>query len=447
MAEVPKEPPASPREAETTDDPNRSTSPSGRSDRTKPPPAPREFYDARYDVRALLGEGGMASVHVAFDPILLRDVALKRLAASRRDDADVQRFVVEAQITGQLDHPNIVPLHDLVLDANEPYFVMKVLGGKTFGQLMAETRAPRHPDALDELLGVLVKVCDAVAFAHSRGVVHRDLKPSNVMVDTFGRVYVMDWGLARVLPEGATAQVMTTRTFDDPDDDGSGTIAYMAPEQALPGWRAIGVWTDVYALGAILYEIITGTLVHVAGSNDALRALAYHGEIEPPASRVPGGAVPAALSRIALKATAREPEERYARVEDFAREIEMYRRGGVRLPVASFEPGARVVVEGDAGTTAYVIERGRCVAYKTIDGERVVLREMGPGDVFGEMAVISAQPRTATVEAVEPLVVRVIERELLAEGLSLDTWMGAFVRALVERFREAEDKLARARGG
>jgi serine/threonine-protein kinase len=320
---------------------------------------------------------------------------------------------------------------------------MKVLGGTTLANVLAKTPIPREGETLDDLLGIFVKVCDAVAFAHSRGVVHRDLKPQNVMVDTYGRVYVMDWGLARALPGSEAARVLVSRANDDPEDDGSGTIAYMAPEQARPGWRAIGPWTDVYALGAILYEIITGTTVHVAGSIDALRALAYKGEIDPPASRVPGGSVSPVLARIALTATAREPQHRHARVEDLAREIERFRRGGSRFPTQTFEPGARVVTEGDAGTTAYVIERGRCVAYKTVDGRRVVLREMGPGDVFGEMAVISSRPRTATVEALEPLVVHVIERELLSEGLALDTWMGAFVRTLVERFREADEKLTR----
>ncbi len=411
---------------------------------TVPPPAGRAFDDDRYDVRSLLGRGGMASVHVAFDPVLLRTVALKKLTSSVHEGADIQRFVVEAQITGQLDHPNIVPVHDLVLDAAEPYFVMKVLGGTTLAEVLAKLPAPRDAEVLDDLLGILVKVCDAVAFAHSRGVVHRDLKPANIMVDTFGRVYVMDWGLARVLPGGDAARVLVARSIDEPEDDGSGTLSYMSPEQARPGWRAIGPWTDVYALGAILYEILTGTTVHVAGSVDALRALTYRGEVESPASRMKDGFIPSALSRIAVTATAREPQHRYATVEDISRDIGRFRRGGGRFPTAAFEPGACVVTEGDVGTTAYVIERGRCVVYKTIEGRRVVLREMGPGDVFGEMAVISSRPRTATVEALEPLVVHVIDRELLTEGLALDTWMGAFVRTLVERFREADEKLTRA---
>ena len=414
---------------------------SDRKDGSEAMADPDAFEDRRYDVRELLGQGGMASVHLAFDPVLLREVALKKLAPAVRTNTDVQRFVAEAQITGQLDHPNIVPVHDLVLDADEPYFVMKVLGGTTLAEVLAKAPVPRDAETLDDLLAIFVKVCDAVAFAHSRGVVHRDLKPQNIMVDTFGRVYVMDWGLARVLPGGDAARVLVTRGSGGSDDDGSGTVAYMAPEQAKPGWRAIGPWTDVYALGAILYEVITATTVHVAGSADALRVLAYDGVVEPPSSRVPGGFVSPVLARVALTAVAREPQHRHAKVEDLSREVERFRRGGARFPTMTFEAGVLVVTEGDVGTTAYVIERGRCVAYKTVDGRKVILREMGPGDVFGEMAVISARPRTATVEALEPLVVHVVERELLAEGLALDTWIGAFVRTLVERFREADEKL------
>jgi eukaryotic-like serine/threonine-protein kinase len=396
----------------------------------------------RYDVRTLLGRGGMAAVYLAFDHVLMREVALKTLGQAHGVAPDLERFVGEAQITAQLDHPNIVPVHDLVLFDEHPYFVMKLLGGRTLGsELHQRGGAPRDPEALDELLGIFLKVCDAVAFAHSRGVVHRDLKPDNVMVDTFGRVYVMDWGLARVVPGSEAARIVVTHTRAG--DDGSGTVMYMAPEQARPAWRPIGPWTDVFALGAILYEILTGRPPHTAPSSE-LRDAIFNGEIIAPDVVVPGGFVPAGLARITMTALAREPQHRYGAVQDMKRDVERFLRGSARWQARTFAPGELVVREGDTGEEAFVITQGRCVAYKTIDGERFVLREMGPGDVFGEMAVFSSRARTATVEALETLRVHAVSREALSEGLGLDTWMGAFVRTVADRFREKDEKLTQA---
>jgi eukaryotic-like serine/threonine-protein kinase len=410
-----------------------------------------EFVDAsstqtggRYEIRTMLGRGGMATVHLALDRILLREVALKFLDTTETSSTLVERFVIEAQITAQLDHPNIVPVHDLSVFGDPPYFVMKLVGGHSLSDhLHKRSDVPRDPETLDDLLGVFVKVCDAIAFAHSRGVVHRDLKPDNVMVDTFGRVYLMDWGLARVMP-GSHAGGRIEVALKNAADDGSGTVAYMAPEQACPGWRPIGPWTDVYALGAILYEIITGRPPHVAATHDALRELAFNGEIAPPETHVPGGLVAPALSRIVLRAAAREPQHRYESVEDLKRDIARFVRGGTRFSTRTYAAGEVVVREGEVGDHAYVIRQGRAVAYKTIGEERIVLREMGPGDAFGEMALLSDTVRTATVEALESLSVHVVDRESLNQGLGLDSWSGAVVRALADRFRDIDAKLTAA---
>jgi serine/threonine-protein kinase len=403
--------------------------------------APPMTTKVRYDLRRLLGQGGMGSVHLAFDTSLLREVAVKKLDPEMASADDVRRFIVEAQITGQLDHPNIIPVHDLTVE-DEPSIVMKVLGGRTFADLVGSTSTPREPAVLDELLDVFLKVCDAVAFAHSKGVVHRDLKPQNVMVDTFGRVYVLDWGLARVLPGGAASAALLG-VLQDERDDGSGTLAYMAPEQARPLWRPIGPATDIYALGAILYEILTGQPPHLADTVQEMRDMTFRGEIVPPDKLMPPGCVAPGLARIAMAALAREPDQRLKSAAELHTEIDRFRRGEASLPTRSFQPGEHVVEEGDAGTEAYVVQQGRCVAFKTVDGRRIVLREMSPGDVFGEMAVFSSKPRTATVEALEPLVVKVIDRAMMADGLGLNTWMGAFIQTLAERFREADDKLSR----
>lgn len=399
-------------------------------------------FGERYQLQRQLGRGGMASVHLASDAVLLREVAIKRIDPPAGFTPDPERFVGEAQITAQLDHPNIPPVHDLVLDGEAPYFVMKAVSGDTLADYLDQRpEVPRDSEVLDDLLVIFLKVCDAIAFAHSRGVVHRDLKPQNVMVDTFGRVYVMDWGLARVLPGSQAERVRVARRGFA--DDGSGTVSYMAPEQAQPLWRPIGPWTDVFALGALLYEIVSGHPPYYGESHAEVRELAARADIVPLENIVPGGHVPTALSRIVRKATEREPSQRYAGVSQLARDIERFRRGGLGFGSRRFEAGEIIVREGEHGQDAFVITHGKCVAYKTLDDRKVVLREMGPGDVFGEMAVFSSRPRSASVEALEPTVVRVVGRHLLQEGLGLDTWMGAFVRALTDRFREVEEKLER----
>ncbi len=397
----------------------------------------------RYEVRTLLGRGGMAAVHQALDRILLREVALKFLDSA--EPPQIERFVMEAQISAQLDHPNIAPVHDLAMFGEPPYFVMKLLGGHSLNDHMHERATlPREPEALDDLLDVFVKVCDAVAFAHSRGVVHRDLKPDNIMVDTYGRVYVMDWGLARVIPGGHTGKRIDV-AFQKTSDDGSGTVPYMAPEQACPGWRPIGPLTDVYALGAILYEILTGRPPHVAETYTALREAVFNGAISAPETHVPGGLVAPALSRITLRATAHEPQHRYESVEDLKRDVVRFiQGGGTRFSMRTFAVGDLVVREGEVGDHAFVIRQGRAVAYKTIDGERIVLREMCAGDAFGEMALLADTPRTATVEVIEPLAVHVVDRGSMHQGLGLDSWTGAVVRALAERFRDIDAKLTTA---
>ena len=217
----------------------------------------------------------MGAVLRGRDAALNRDLALKVLLDQHRDRADlVDRFVEEAQICGQLQHPGVVPVYELgTLPDLRPFFAMKLVKGETLAALLAGRESPA--DDLPRFLSIFEAVCQTVAYAHARGVIHRDLKPSNVMVGSFGEVQVMDWGLAKVLPrDGQPARepkaqpvnetvVSTLRTRGDSDlsEAGSvlGTPAYMAPEQARGETEAIDRRADVFALGSILCEILTGS--------------------------------------------------------------------------------------------------------------------------------------------------------------------------------------------
>ena len=206
---------------------------------------------ADYDLIDLLGEGGMGVVYSARQASIDRTVAIKMLKQKTADEHQRRKFLSEAVITGDLDHPNIVPIYDLGTNQEGALFYsMKRVQGTPWDERI------RHL-SLTENLEILMKVADAVAFAHSRGVIHRDLKPENTMLGEFGEVLVMDWGLA--LP---TADFSKSRNVTAPVSMG-GTPAYMAPEMALGPVERIGFHSDMYLLGAILYEIVTGQPPHV----------------------------------------------------------------------------------------------------------------------------------------------------------------------------------------
>ncbi|MBI3848227.1 MAG: tetratricopeptide repeat protein, partial [Planctomycetes bacterium] len=229
----------------------------------------------RYQLFGELARGGMGVVFKGRDADLGREVALKVLGASHAGRPDVvRRFVEEAQIGGQLQHPGIVPVYDLgLLRDGRPFFSMKLVKGKTLAALLDARPEPAHDRR--RFLGIFEQVCQTMAYAHARGVVHRDLKPSNVMVGAFGEVQIMDWGLSKVLASGGVADdqlhapgasvvnaVQTVRTEKPGTASMAGTVlgtpAYMSPEQARGDVAEVDERSDVFGLGAILCEILTG---------------------------------------------------------------------------------------------------------------------------------------------------------------------------------------------
>ncbi len=250
----------------------------------------------RYRIDGEIARGGMGSVLKGRDPDLGRDVALKVLREDFRDDADmVRRFVEEAQIGGQLQHPGVVPIYEMgTLGDRRPFFSMKLVKGDTLARLLAARKGPH--DGLPRLLTIFEAVAQTVAYAHARGVIHRDLKPSNVMVGAFGEVQVMDWGLAKVLARGGAADdaeagkihrdetVIATARSGSADSDLSragsvlGTPSYMAPEQARGEIEQIDERADVFALGSILCEILTNEPAFVGRNGGEIQRTAALGD-------------------------------------------------------------------------------------------------------------------------------------------------------------------------
>lgn len=278
-----------------------------------------------YLVRSLLGQGGMGAVHRAEQVSLRREVAYKR--PLRSDPNLVKLFACEAQVTGFLEHPNIVPVHGLGIEEDgRLYFSMKLVSGVPWSDLL-------HPDevkdealrvklrertasmGLEGHLRILLSVCHAVAFAHSRQILHRDLKPANVMVGDFGEVLVMDWGLA---VESSRSPSPAPRAPHVSRSGLGGTPSYMAPEMATGEAGGLGVWSDIFLLGAILHEILAGHAPYEV--TNITHALALATRCDPPT--LPG--VPEELARICRKAMEKDRDRRYPDVSTFQTTIEEY---------------------------------------------------------------------------------------------------------------------------
>ncbi|MCA9693829.1 MAG: cyclic nucleotide-binding domain-containing protein [Myxococcales bacterium] len=392
-----------------------------------------------------IGRGGTATIGVSLDPALQRRCAIKFLHPRNYNQPFIVRgFIREAQITGQLDHPNIVPVHEIGFDDERHiYFTMKLVEGRSLHEAL---RGPsrRDHDWLVTILEALIKVCDALSFAHARGVLHCDLKSENIMLGEYGEVYLMDWGGARLfLPEGADPR----RLVRDPlpelpseETDGLvfGTPGYMAPEQAL-GNSDLDARIDVFAIGAILYEVLSGRPPYKAKTLLETLRLAQRCEIDPPDNSA--RRYPRELVRITMKALSRDRGQRYPSIDALRTDLQRVIRGGGNFPAITFQAGSHVIREGEVGDAAYIVEVGRLEVYRRIDGERVSLRILGPGDVFGETAIFAESPRTASVVAVTDTTLIVVTSDVIETELdAMKPWMGAFIRTLASRFREAEDR-------
>ena len=277
---------------------------------------PTDGSGSDLELRGTLGEGGMGLIHQAWQVPLRRDVAVKVVRPDRREAGSTMALLREAWVTGALEHPNVVPVHRLARDADgEPLLIMKRIEGVSWDKLLWGGGEPPGDSAtLGRDLEVLIAVCNAIAFAHSRNIIHRDLKPANVMVGPFGEVYVLDWGLA--VSTGIEPSDNIPRAADIPTDDVRGTPTYMAPEMVEPDRFPLGPATDVYLLGAILHVILTGQPRNEGES--PLQALEFACFVEPYAY---DASVPSELAAIANRATAQDPADRYPDAAAFRRDI------------------------------------------------------------------------------------------------------------------------------
>ncbi|MBI4955390.1 MAG: serine/threonine protein kinase [Myxococcales bacterium] len=391
----------------------------------------------------VLGEGGMGVVKLARQRTLARDVAVK----SVRPGGDAARaraqLLLEARVTGALDHPNVVPVHVVLHDADaEPLIVMKRIEGRSWGELLAEAPVGpegRDPAALDRHLEILVQVARAVHYAHSKGVIHRDLKPDNVMIGAFGEVYVVDWGIAVSTREDGVPGLPLARDVREI----AGTPEYMAPEMAAGDGASLSPRTDVYLLGAVLHEILTGAPPHEAPTLLARLERAFASE--PP---VYPRAVPPTLAAVARRAMSFEPALRQADAGELVGALQDHARHRASTLMSSEAEGRLEALEallanepapaGDAADAGARAERTRAVHA-----------------VFGECRFGFAQAlrlwdgneaaRAGLTRALERMIDFELARGAPTAAESLLAELAAPPAGLVERVRDAVEREAARR--
>lgn len=376
----------------------------------------------RYSLRRKLGKGAMGEVHLCKDARVGREVALKVILPHAQSDAQARaRFIREARVQGQLEHPAIVPVYDLGIDpGGSIFFTMKYLRGMTLAQII---RALSHNDreavqhfTRRRLLSAFASACLAVDFAHSRGVVHRDLKPSNIMLGHFGEVYVLDWGIAKLKEAESDAPVDDSLEDDvqTAADKILGTFGYLAPEQALGNRTGLDKRSDVYSLGAILFELLALEPLHPKSTWTTMLQSTLIGANAQASVRAPDKDVPPELDAICVKATMLDPRDRYASARDLHDAVERFLDGdrnvevrgqmALRYAHAAEEAAKRAVAGGPGSEDARreaLREVARALALDPTNAE--AMRALGrivteppssvPGEVEEEMAAATSSRR------------------------------------------------------
>ena len=289
----------------------------------------------RYDILRPLGAGGMGEVVAARDARLGRTVAIKRVLPGRKNDPDVlRRFSIEAQVCAQLEHPNIVPVYEVETEDGRPGFTMRLVGDRTLAGYLVECRSPafagHESHALPARLRFVLEVADALRYAHAKGIVHRDIKPANIVIGEHGELYLLDWGIAKIVANAEATESLvldaTTEGMNTVVGETLGSATYMPPEQALGEVDAHSPQSDQFSLGLVLQELVT--LVPPREGEQVQRIIAAAD-----AQRLPmhqdanGAAVPRALMAIVDRATQLRPEDRYPSVQEFALDVQRFLDG------------------------------------------------------------------------------------------------------------------------
>ena len=377
---------------------------------------------------AALGEGGMGAVVQGEDTALDRPIAAKMLRDDlRKNEILLGRFVHEARLTASLEHPNIIPVHALAWRADTgPFFTMKLAEGHTLLSHLRRVKDHLTGDTLDDVVGMLVKLCDALELAHARGVAHCDLKAANILLGRYGEVYLTDWGVARRFPAAAPRAADGRKVI-------SGTPSMMAPEQARG--EAVDGRTDVFGMGALLYVILSRRAPFRADSVQVATILAARGTR--PHMDAVAPASPLALRRIVEQAMAQEPADRYPTIGHLREDLDRFRRGRLDAPIRRVAAGTVLIGEGDPSDCMYIVKSGRFVVTKASTLLDETVRQVGAGAVLGEVGLLAGGRRTATVTALTDAEVQTITAAHFEDALQrIPPWLRTVIETTGARFHE-----------
>lgn len=408
----------------------------------------------RYQKAGDIGEGGLSKVTSSFDGLLGRIVAVKELKEENFSDPDhLKAFITEARMISYLDHPGVVTVYDTHLtEDGRLRYTMQLVEGRTLSEFLQyhiETEVV-YENYLFDVLNIFTKLCETLAYAHDKGVIHLDIKPENVMLGNYGEVKIMDWGNARLyddsfyqdyvrkfVSEGSDASIQM-----DADEAIFGTPLYMSPEQTLSR-SELGPTSDIFSVGVVIYELLTGQKPFAAPTVEEIiervRTLA------PPAVHELNPDIPLRLSGIIQRMMQKAPGDRHQSAHEVLNDIQAAQTSGQAFPLWEIPAGQVIFHEGDPGDFTIRIKSGRVEISKQNQGTRVVLAELGPGDVLGELSVFSNMPRTATATTLEDTAVYLMRNsEVNAELDKLSPWVSQMISALSKRFGELNKRVMEA---
>lgn len=406
----------------------------------------------RYVALQELGEGAVGKVRSVFDTYLQRVAACKELNSSHHSNPNVvQTFVNEMKLMGHLNHPGILPIYDAYLgDANDPSYVMGLANGEDLASMlrMNTVNGDGSPLPLERAVRIIVKLCETLTYAHDRGIIHLDLKPANIMVGHYGEVWIMDWGTARLheyekYRESLKQEIDHAELIDYQHEDENlfiGTPKFMSPEQTRKRRDQLNYASDIFSVGIIFYQMLTGVHPFKAGDLDKLMDKICHWD--PPQVFEVNPDIPINLSRICAKMMKKDLNERYSSFKAVMQDIDEYQNSAAGFPTRTFEAGEVIFREGDPSEYVCIVVTG-CVGISiNIDGTHKTVARLGSNEPFGELAALTGKPRTATAAALEKSVVRVMRKEDIDDEIKkLSPWVGGIVQVLTTRFVEINEKL------
>jgi len=415
---------------------------------------PRAKDTSKYKFQGKLISGGMGAILEVIDQDFYRPIAMKVIKPSfKNDERALVDFIREAKITAMLEHPNIIPVHELgISEETGLFFTMKLMQGEPLNSILNEIKKGNavYQEKYNEysLMNIFRKICDAVDFAHSRDIIHRDIKPHNVIVGRHGEVLLMDWGLALYIgdpeKEENPSQKAALQHILELTDKGKniiqGSPAYMSPEQAGGDGTQLDKKTDIFLLAATFYHILTLEAPYT-GENlkDVLQKAGQRNLIHPQ-KRSPERHIPDELCRIVMKASALKKEDRYDSVQELIQDIDGVIAGHwLKQEKKLFASGRFLMQEGEEAGEAYLIDKGKVQVYRQADGGgKLVLGTLAAGDIVGEMALITNDKRSASVKALEDTEVSVLTKDILLRNLKkLPPYIEKIMSTLTRRLQTA----------